>query len=129
MLATLVKGDSKDPFSIAITPRCIGGCYSIPWIAPLYPYNAEYWARWHQVSFFESLVWPDLGLKPSFTDHWQTLYTFGQWPGKMDHALLMFQRKAHGWYLLNHLFHYILLFIKLTSQSVELCSIQKLKNP
>ena len=36
-LATLVEGDPKASFSIATTPRCRGGCYSIPWIAPLYP--------------------------------------------------------------------------------------------
>ena len=36
-LATLVEGDQKAPFSIATTPRCRGGRYSFPWIAPLYP--------------------------------------------------------------------------------------------
>ena len=41
-LATLVKGDSKAPFSIATTPRCRGGHYSIPWIAPLYPWSIPY---------------------------------------------------------------------------------------
>ena len=45
MLVTLVEGDPKASFSIATTPRCRGGHYSIPWIAPLYswclPYNAE----------------------------------------------------------------------------------------
>ena len=45
-LATLVEGDPKAPFSIAATPRCRGGRYSFPWIAPLYPwsvpYNVEY---------------------------------------------------------------------------------------
>ena len=44
MLATLVEGDPKAPFSIATTPRCRGGCYSYPRIAQLYPryvlYNA-----------------------------------------------------------------------------------------
>ena len=44
-LATLVEGDQKVPFSIATTPRCRRGRYSISWIAPLYlwsvPYNAE----------------------------------------------------------------------------------------
>ena len=34
---TIVEGDPKAPFSIATTPRCRGGRYSIPWIAPLYP--------------------------------------------------------------------------------------------
>ena len=33
-MATLVKGDSKAPLSIAVTPRCRGGHYSFPWIAP-----------------------------------------------------------------------------------------------
>ena len=59
-LATIVEGDPKAPFSIATTPRCRGGRYSIPRIAPLYPwtvpYNAEY-----QVS----LVW--------LPGHWRTL--------------------------------------------------------
>ena len=45
-------------FSIAIKPRCRGGCNSFPWIAPLYlwyvPNNAECWARRHQVPFFDS---------------------------------------------------------------------------
>ena len=36
-LVTVVEGDPKAPFSIATTPRCRGGRYSIPWIAPLYP--------------------------------------------------------------------------------------------
>ena len=34
-LVTIVKGDPKAPFSIATTPRCRGGCYSIPRIALL----------------------------------------------------------------------------------------------
>ena len=33
----LIEGDQKAPFSIATTPKCRGGRYSIPWIAPLYP--------------------------------------------------------------------------------------------
>ena len=36
-LATVVEGNQKAPFSIATTPRCRGGCYSFPWIAPFYP--------------------------------------------------------------------------------------------
>ena len=34
-LLTLVKGDTKAPFSIATTPRCREGHYSISRIAPL----------------------------------------------------------------------------------------------
>ncbi len=36
-LATIVEGDPKTPFSIATTPRCRGGHYSILWFAALYP--------------------------------------------------------------------------------------------
>ena len=39
MLSTLVEGDPRAPFSIATTPQCNGERYSIPWIAPLYPYR------------------------------------------------------------------------------------------
>ena len=31
-LATIVEGDPKAPFSIATTPRCKGGPYSLPWL-------------------------------------------------------------------------------------------------
>ena len=41
-LATIVEGDPKAPFSIATTPRWRGGRYSIPWIAPLYPWTVPY---------------------------------------------------------------------------------------
>ena len=55
MLATVVEGDPKAPFSIATTPRCRGGHYSFPLIAPLYPwyvpYNTKCEARRYQVPF------------------------------------------------------------------------------
>ena len=41
-LATIVEGDPKAPFSIATTPRCRGGRYSIPRIASLYPWTVPY---------------------------------------------------------------------------------------
>ena len=41
-LATIVEGEPKAPFSIATTPRCRGGRYSIPRIAPLYPWTVPY---------------------------------------------------------------------------------------
>ena len=82
-MATLVEGDPMAPFSITITPRYKGGRYSVPWIAPLYPwslpYNTECWARRLQVPFFKSLVWLDLGLNLSLTDHWRTHYSLDQW--------------------------------------------------
>ena len=77
-LATLVEGDLKAPFSITTTPGCRGGHYSIPWIAPFYPwsllYNTECKARRYQVPFFEFLVWLVLGLNPGLLDHWWTLF-------------------------------------------------------
>ena len=44
-LATLVEGDPKAPFSIATTPKCAGGRYTIPWITPLYPWSLPYSAE------------------------------------------------------------------------------------
>ena len=41
-LATVVEGDEKAPFLLATTPRCRGGRYSFPWIAPLYPWYIPY---------------------------------------------------------------------------------------
>ena len=41
-LATLVESDPKAPFSIATTPWCRRRRYSIPWIAPLYPWSLPY---------------------------------------------------------------------------------------
>ena len=42
LLLTVVEGDPNAPFSIATTPRCRGGRYSIPWIAPVYPWSVPY---------------------------------------------------------------------------------------
>ena len=46
MLATVVGGNPKAPLSVATTLWLKEGRYSIPWIAPLYPwyvpYNAEF---------------------------------------------------------------------------------------
>ena len=44
-LATVVEGDSMAPFSLATTPRCRGGHFSFPWIAPLYPGYVSYIAE------------------------------------------------------------------------------------
>ena len=76
-------GDLKAPFPIATTPKCRGGHYSFLWIVPLcpwyIPYNAECKARQHQVPFFESLVWLDMGLNPGLQAHWWKLQLLGQW--------------------------------------------------
>ena len=44
-LATVIEGDQKAPFSIATTPNCKGGRYSLPWIAPPYPSYVPYIAE------------------------------------------------------------------------------------
>ena len=38
-LVTLLEGDPKAPFSIATTPRCRGGHYSIPWNVYVFKYK------------------------------------------------------------------------------------------
>ena len=81
-LVTVVKGNMRAPFSIAKTPKSSRGRYSFPWISPLYPcyvlYNAEFWAKGHQVPLFESLVWLDQGLNLGLSNHWRTLSHFKQ---------------------------------------------------
>ena len=37
LFVTIVEGDPKAPFSISTPTRYMGGRYSFPWIAPLYP--------------------------------------------------------------------------------------------
>ena len=37
-LTNVIERNPKAPFSIATTPRCRGGRYFFPWIAPLYPW-------------------------------------------------------------------------------------------
>ena len=49
-LATVVEGDQKAPFSIAITPRCRGGRYFFPWIAPFYPWD------WTQIASYQRFL-------------------------------------------------------------------------
>ena len=92
MLATVVEGDQKAPFSIATTLRRRERRYSFPWIGPFYswyvPYIAEWEARSYQVPFLKPLVWRGLGLNPGLPDQWWTPYPLSQWAG-----LLMFQNK------------------------------------
>ena len=65
-LSTLIEGNPKAPFSIATTLRCRGRLYSIPWIAPLYPWSYLIMLNVKQggikYHFFESLVCLDLVL-------------------------------------------------------------------
>ena len=49
LLAIVIEGDQKAPLSIDATPRCRGGRYSFPWIAPLYPWYVPYIAECYNV--------------------------------------------------------------------------------
>ena len=66
---TVVEGNHKAPFSIATIPKCRGGRYSFPRIAPLYPWYVPYIAEC-QAPFLKALVWGDLGLNSGLPDYW-----------------------------------------------------------
>ena len=74
-LATVIEGDSKDPFSTAATPRCRRGRYSVSWFAPLYPYLIMLSVKQGASS---TIFWLDPGLNPGLPDHWRTLYPLDQ---------------------------------------------------
>ena len=59
-LVTLVKGDTKAPFSIATTPGCRGGHYSFLWIAPLYPHSIVLSAKQGGIKYHFLSLWYDL---------------------------------------------------------------------
>ena len=61
-LATVVEGNPKALFLLAITPRWRGGCNSFLWIAPLYPwypYNAvkQGGIKYHFLNFWYDSTW------------------------------------------------------------------------
>ena len=58
-LATLVKGDPKASFSIAITPRSRGGRYSFDWIALLYPYLIMLSVKQSSIKYYFLSLWYD----------------------------------------------------------------------
>ena len=88
-LATAVEGNLKTPFSIATSLRCRGGHYSFPQIAPLNldPYLVMLSVKQGDIKylffFFESLVWFNLELNSGHLNHWQRLYSLGQWSGQI----------------------------------------------
>ena len=55
-LMTPVEGDLKAPFSIATTPKCRGGRYSILWIATLSIDHNLIMLTGTKYHFFESLI-------------------------------------------------------------------------
>ena len=84
LLATVVESELKAPFSIATTPRCRGGSYSFPWIAPLYldTYLIMQSVNQGGIKYLlsvKSFGWLDLGLNPGLPDHWWALYLLDLW--------------------------------------------------
>ena len=82
-MATAVESNLKAPFLVATTPRCREGHYFIPELVhfTLDPYLIMLPVKQglHQVPFFESLVWLNLGLNPGLPEHWRTLYSLGEY--------------------------------------------------
>ena len=66
-----VDGEPKAPFSIATTPRFMEGHYSIPWIAPLYPYFIMLSVKEGGIKYHFLSLWYDSTL--DWTPVWQTL--------------------------------------------------------
>ena len=60
-MTTVAEGDPKVPFSLATLPKWKWGHYSLPSIAPLYPWSVPY-----------------TELNPGFLGHWWTLYPLDQ---------------------------------------------------
>ena len=64
-LMTVVEGNLNASFLVATSPRWREGCFSFPWIAPLYPwsmpYNAEQGGiKYHVFFLFFFSLWYDL---------------------------------------------------------------------
>ena len=83
-MATVVECDHKALFSIATTPRCRGGRYSFPWIAPLPLMHTLYcWVLSKEVSstIFKVIGMMRAGIERRPPYHLRTINTLGQWAG------------------------------------------------
>ena len=58
-LVPLVKVEPKAHFSIATTPRCRGGRYSFPWIAPLDTYLIYLSVKQGSIKYHFLSLWYD----------------------------------------------------------------------
>ena len=57
-MAIVVDGDPNAPFSLATTPRCRGGWYSLPWIAPLIMLSVKQGGiKYHFLSLWYDSIW------------------------------------------------------------------------
>ena len=67
-LGTVIKGDSKAPFSIATLPMYQGGRYFFPGIAPLYPWSMPYNAVLSKAAS-SNILW-FFGMTRPGIEHW-----------------------------------------------------------
>ena len=72
----------------------------------------------YQVVFLKSFVWPDLGLKPGLTYHWQTLYPLDQRANVLNICIN---------YLLSYICIYIYIYIRERERGIGRCEEPELK--
>ena len=72
-------------------------------------------SRHHQIPYFQSLAWLDLGLNTGLSDHWQTLYSLDQYVQDICKIIIVFANglgdlgsikgrvipKTQKWYLMH----------------------------
>ena len=80
-LATVVEGEQKAPFSIASSPKCRRGSYSIPWIEPMSP-------------------GPVANTQPTNRHSGLVGRLFTNWPGDLDSIPGHIIAKTIKWYLI-----------------------------
>ena len=75
-MVTVVEVYQKAPFSIATSPTCRGGCYSIPWIAPIYPWPylkmlsaKQGRIKYHSLSLWYDSTWDWTPVSQSIDEH------------------------------------------------------------
>ena len=101
-LVTLVQSDQKAPFLIALYRGVGESATPFPGLLhfTLDPYLI--------IPFFEFLVWLDQGLNPNLPNHWQTLYSLGQWPKTIFTILHLYLYYSNGFLILKCLLIYLL---------------------
>ena len=114
----LVKGEPKAPFSVATTPRCRGGHYSFPWIAPLYPNLIILSAKQGGVKYHFLSLWYD------------STWDWTRSPGQLTNTLFIRPKKllyifVCSWSFANLLYQVFLSF-SLDSNEVQIDSLRSI---
>ena len=95
-LATIVKGYQRAPFSIATTPKCRGGHYSFPWIAPLYPRYTPYISKEVSNTIFKVFGMTGPGIGPRSP---RSLANTTYWANEPRTISSLEIRKAHSMFI------------------------------